>query len=331
MRLIDIAVFVAAATFSASALAQTRSGGTMAFLDVPQVTRLVGAGGLHATGCETSPSMVFHNPACVNDTSSGVIGLTVTPVADGIKYASTAYSHNIDRLGTLTAGLLYVGYGDFTRTDEEGEELGRFTANEGALYLSLSKQMAPWLTLGATFKPIFSKLADYTSFAMAMDFGANVVKADGRLSIGLTLSNAGAIVKRYSNDDTRKPLPTDLRIGLAYKAEHAPFRFLLTLKDLTEWDLTTSGRKNSFGDNLLRHTLIGLEFAPVRAFYLTFGYDHRRRKELTDDDAGGMAGFAWGAGLNVAKISVQYAHNRYHEAGSLNSITLSTNWRRWIR
>ena len=44
-----------------------------------------------------------------------------------------------------------------------------------------------------------------------------------------------------------------------------------------------------------------------------------------------MAGFAWGAGLNVAKISVQYAHNRYHEAGSLNSITLSTNWRRWIR
>lgn len=315
-----------------SVRAQTRSGATMNFLDVPQATRLVGMGGLHVSPGVSGASLVFHNPSAVADSIAGDISLGVTPVTEGIKYANVAYAHKVDRVGCFTVGLLYAGYGNFIRTDETGAELGQFTANEGALYLSYVRSLAPWLRLGATFKPIYSKMADYTAFALAMDMGATVSFADGRFNAAVTISNAGAVVKRYSDDDDSKPLPFDVKAGLSYKPLHAPFRILLTVKDLAQWDLSPMQDKSlNVGDNILRHVLVGLEFVPVKAFYFSMGYDHRRRRELTDSDAGGMAGFAWGAGLHVAKIDIQYAHCRYHVAGSLNSITLATNWRRWAK
>lgn len=310
---------------------QTRTGAAMEFLDVPQVTRLVGAGGMHATTGVSSPAMVFHNPASVADTVSGTISLSIAPVTESIKYASSAYTQDVASLGTFTAGIIYAGYGSFIRTDEQGAEMGNFTANEGALYLSMSKSLAPWLRLGATFKPIYSRMADYTSFALAMDFGADLTFAEGRLKTALAIRNTGAVVKKYTSDETSRPLPIDVKVGFAYKASHAPFRFILTLKDLTQWDLSTNGSSLNAGDNLMRHILIGLEFTPIKAFYFNMGYDHRRRRELTDSDAGGMAGFSWGAGLHIAKIDIQYSHSRYHAAGSLNSITLATNWRKWIK
>ncbi|MGN0028829.1 MAG: type IX secretion system protein PorQ [Marinilabiliaceae bacterium] len=312
-------------------LSQTRDGASMEFLDVPQVTRLAGSGGMHVAGGEACPAMVFHNPACVVDTASGIVGLTVSPVTEGIVYASTAYSYEIRGVGTLTAGLIYASYGEFDRTDAEGTDIGTFKAHESAVYLSFSRRMAPWLNLGATVKPSFGRMADNTSFALSMDLGANLTFAENRLQIGAVVRNAGAVVKKYTPDDTRRTLPTDVKMTLAYKAEHAPFRFLLTLKDLTDWDLSVSGTKINVGDNILRHTLVGLEFTPMKAFYFSVGYDQRKRRELTDSEAGGMAGISWGTGLSIAKISIQYAHNRYHEAGSLNSITISTNWRRWVK
>lgn len=286
---------------------------------------------MHVASGTGNSSLVFHNPSAVSDSTGGDISLSITPVTDGIKYASASYSHNEGGVGTFSVGLTYAGYGDFVRTDDTGAELGQFSANEGALYVAYTRTLAPWLRLGASFKPIFSKLADYTSFAMAMDMGATFLFAQGRLTASVVVRNAGGIVKRYSADSAAKPLPLDVKVGLCYKPEHAPFRLFLTMKDLTQWDLAPRRDKSlNAGDNILRHMLVGLEFAPVRAFYASVGYDHRRRREMVDTEAGGMAGISWGLGLHIAKIDIQYAHSRYHAAGSLNSITLATNWRRWV-
>ena len=66
MRLIDIAVFVAAATFSASALSQTRSGGTMAFLDVPQVTDLMYELGLNGISSDLADTHIITEDECTD-------------------------------------------------------------------------------------------------------------------------------------------------------------------------------------------------------------------------------------------------------------------------
>ncbi len=310
--------------------AQTRTAPTMSFLDIPQSTRLVGLGGLHTLSATTSSNLIFHNPSAITDTTAGEISLNITPLTQNIKYASAAYTHHVNQLGNFSIGLLYAGYGNFNKTDQNANNLGQFSANEAALYLSYARQLSPHLRLGATLKPIYSKMANQTAIALAIDMGATLSFANGRLNTALSINNAGALIKRHDNNNA--PLPFDIKTSISYKPQHAPFRILLTLKDITQWDLSPAHDKTlNPADNLLRHLLIGLEFIPVRAFYFSMGYDHRQRRELTNSDTGGMAGFAWGAGLNIAKINIQYAHARYHVAGSLNSITIATNWRRWAK
>lgn len=312
--------------------AQTRTAPTMAFLDIPQSTRLVGLGGLHTLSGTTSSNLIFHNPSAITDTTAGEISLNITPITNGIKYTSAAYTHHINQLGNFSIGLLCALYGNFNQTDQNANNIGQFSAHETAIYLSYARQLSPHLRLGATLKPIYSKMADQTAIAIAIDMGATLSLANGQLNTALSINNAGALIKPYTNNNNHAPLPFDIKTSISYKPQHAPFRILLTLKDITQWDLSPAHDKTlNPADNLLRHILIGLEFIPVRAFYFTIGYDHRQRRELTDTDTGGMAGFAWGAGLNIAKINIQYAHARYHAAGSLNSITIATNWRRWAK
>ncbi len=320
-----LAVMIAVGNIS---LAQRSQADVMQFLEVPQLSRLVASGGQHAVSPAKTAANIFHNPGFLTDSIGGSVDLGITPVGDGIKYASGAYAHEIEGIGMVAAGLVYAGYGDFVRTDERGEEMGEFTANEVALYLTYSRRMTPWLILGGTLKPMMSKMDDETAIGIAMDLGARGSFCDDRLLAGLTIKNAGGIIKKYSGDSNRGKIPFDVKASVCYKAENAPFRFLLTLKDLAHWDLRTGREKLNAGDNLMRHLIWGLEFTPVKAFYVAFGYDQRKRRELTSTQVGGMAGISWGVGLKISNIEVQYAHNRYHIAGSLNSITLSTNWRR---
>ncbi len=308
--------------------AQRKPADIMQFLDVPQLSRLVSTGGLHATSPVATAAGTFHNPAVVSDSISGSVDLGIAPVADGIKYISAATAHNVKGLGTFALGIQFAGYGDFVRTDEEGNELGSFGARETAFYLTYCRRMAPCLMLGATLKPMFSTMDNETAIGLALDIGADISGADGRLKAGLVFRNAGGIIKNYSGDESHSKIPFDIRTTVCYKAENAPFRILFTLKDLTKWDLRTSSKKLNGVDNFFRHTIWGLEFTPVKSFYFGLGYDQRRRRELRSSQTGGMAGISWGLGLKISNIEVQYAHNRYHVAGSLNSITLSTNWRR---
>ncbi len=328
----NIIVLVALVATEVCGKAQTVSGNAMEFLDVAQVTRMVGVGGMHVAPGVSSSAMTFQNPGAVADSVSGNLDLNISPITEGMMYASVAYTQKVEGVGCFSLGVLYAGYGDFVRTDEEGNELGDFSANEGAFYLTYSRNLGPIVRMGATVKPVISHLDDETAVALAMDMGAVASFKEGRLQAALVVRNAGGLIKKYSSDSRQDKLPVDVKVGVSYKPAHAPFRFLLTIKDLTHWDLSpTKANKISAGDNILRHTLWGLEFVPVKAFYVGVGYNQRQRKETTASEAGGMAGITWGAGLEIAKIRVQYAHSRYHIAGSMNSITLSTNMTRFFK
>ncbi|MCQ2203826.1 MAG: PorV/PorQ family protein [Bacteroidales bacterium] len=217
-------------------------------------------------------------------------------------------------------------------TDEYGVNMGTFNVQEAAIYLTYSRKMAPGLTMAATLKPIISKFAEYNSFGLAMDMGLTYRVMEDRLRAAIVLRNLGGQIKRYDGDEANEHLDTDMKIGVVYKPLHAPFRFTMTLKDLFHWDLSIDRKKKiDFGDNLLRHLIMGVEFVPTRNVFVAFGYNHRQHKENRDSAVGGAAGISWGLGVRVAKIDISYGMGKYHTAGAANSITLSTNINRFLK
>jgi len=317
---------------SVMAGAQSRSGNLYEFLDMPTTSRATALGGNHAVIGSEDPGFSFQNPAIIRDTLGGSIGLNATPMPAGIVYGSAIYVHNVEQLhGTVALGVQYINYGSFDWTDENGDELGTFNAQDVSVSLIYARTFSRNLSMAATLKPVFSRLHEYGSFGLAMDMGMMYKSDNDRFRVGLVLRNVGGQIKRYDADEHDEDLNTDMRIGIVYKPEHAPFRFNFTLKDIFHWDLSTDrSNRISFGDNLMRHMLIGIEFVPVKSFFVGFGYNQRVRKENRDSSTGGTAGFSWGCGFRVAKIDISYARAKYHLAGSSNSITLSTNINRFL-
>lgn len=315
---------------AAPAAAQKGGGRGLSFVDVPQVSRLVGSGGLHTVGGEPSPMMTFHNPAqTVDTTAESNLWIAVSPIGKGIVRASAAYSWRHRQLATFTAGLLWSGYGKFERYDANGINTGSFHANEFGVYLTMARRLAPWLTMGVTVKPLFGRYDDVATVGLALDYGALFSWRQGRLAAAFTLRNCGGTLKRPTEQSHRDPMPFSMAAAITYRPAKAPFRFFLTLRDLTQWKLATNQEhKLNFGDNLLRHILIGAELCPVKVFHANFGYDHRQRREATSSEAGGMAGFTWGVGVRLRRFAVDYSHLRYHVGGSLSSINVGIDLRK---
>lgn len=326
-----IKLIVAMLLASCCAMAQLRDGNAYAFLNLPASARTAALGGQHATLAIADASSHFNNPALVTDTFNNAIAATVAPIATGILASRASYARHIERIGTVAIGFNHIGYGTMDMYDYDGNEQGTFGAHETAVSLIYSRALSPRWQLAATLKPIFSSFANYSSVAVAMDMGANYVAKNKRFTFGAVLSNVGAQLTTYHTDASRERLDTDLRLGISYKPEHAPFRLTLTFKDLLRWNLSThKDRKLNFADNLMRHTIVGVELVPIRNFYLAFGYNQRIRRELRESDTGGLAGLSWGFGLRIARIDIAYGCAKYHQAGSDNVISISTDLRRFF-
>jgi hypothetical protein len=80
-----------------------------------------------------------------------------------------------------------------------------------------------------------------------------------------------------------------------------------------------------FGDNLMRHIVIGGEITPIKSLSFRIGYNYQRRQELKINDKVGMVGFSWGIGLKISKYELSFARSTYSLAGSPNYFTFTFN------
>lgn len=320
------ATFLGIATTS---VAQSNDETVYDFLRLPYNTRSIGLGGKHIVLSNDEPGMWTHNPALLRDTLHSYISFDAAPLTDGIWTAQASYTHKKENVGVFGIAFQHIGYGDIEATDQWGNFLGKQSANENTLILSYGKQLAPFLYAGASIKPVWSHLTSYNSFGLCMDFGLVYRSSNDNIVAGLAINNVGGQITSYDADGStnHQTLRPQVSMTCAYTPQHAPFHLLLTVKDFRKWDLTPEGEnKIDFADCLLRHCIIGVEFQPAKAFYVSAGYDQRKRRELRLSSVGGSAGLSWGIGIKIAKrFDIKYAMSRYHLAGTTNSIGISTN------
>ncbi len=144
--------------------------------------------------------------------------------------------------GTVAFNFTFMNLGEFTRTNANGTELGKFMSNEFAVGLTYGTIIAPDLGVGFQLKYIQSNLTPTsvqgqdagTGVSAAFDIGVLWKPQDlnlefigfdleDRLSLGLNLQNIGPKMTYIKESD---PLPSTLRLGFAFAAVKDEFNEL---------------------------------------------------------------------------------------------------------
>ncbi len=179
--------------------------------------------------------------------------------------------------GTVAFNFLFMNLGEFIRTAENGQQLGRFISNEFSIGLSYGTIIADDLGVGFQLRYIQSNLAPIntgqsgagTGISGGFDIGIlwkpqdlDIFgwKAEDFFSVGLNLQNVGPKVTYRSESD---PLPTTLRMGTAFHVLGDEYNDLTLAVDVAKLLV----KRDSLGSDPLPKSLVtgwensGAEFA----------------------------------------------------------------------
>lgn len=166
-------------------------------------------------------------------------------------YSSFTLGHYFEDLnGTLAINFIFMNLGEFTKTDYNGRETGKFISNEWTLGLAYGTKITEDLSIGFVLRYIYSNLAPKNSIEGTSDAGTGQSggfdlgllwkpsKLDlfgwdisDKLSLGFNLQNVGPKVTYRKEAD---PLPTNLRIGTAFEVYNDEFNNLKLACDLSK-------------------------------------------------------------------------------------------------
>ncbi len=331
---------------SVPGLAQKGGESTYSFLGLTNSARVAALGGEVVSLFDHDINLVFHNPGLLSSGMHNHLNLNYINYFAGVNYGYASYAYSLDGIGNFAAGMHYVNYGSFERTDELGQSQGTFRASEYALNLVYSRHfLDSALTAGVNLKPIFSSFEQYTSLGIALDLGVSYHHKATLTTFGLVVKNFGTQLKSYTG--SREKIPFEIQAGITQGLAHAPFRFNITFQHLERWDLTytvpaqeenivldNEPKKSGFdvfGDKLMRHMVFGVEFLIGKNFHLDLGYNYKRRQEMKVNVHPGMVGFSMGFGFRVSKFHFAFGRASYHLAGGTNHFSLTTNLSEFYR
>lgn len=226
-----------------------------------------------------------------------------------------------DMDGTLAFNFVFMNLGEFTRTSEGGVVLGKFISNEFSLGLSYGTKIADEHGVGIQLRYIQSNLTPTsatqkeagTGRSFAFDIGwlwkpQNIGWGiEDNLSLGVNLQNVGPKITYINESD---PLPTNLRMGAAYKLVEDEFNSLKLAVDvsklLVKRDSTSSDPLPlsfvSAWDNPGVELAMGIEYWYEKVFALRAGY-------FTEPSRlGNRKYWNFGAGVNYDMFHLDFSY-----------------------
>lgn len=292
---------------------------------LPASSHVAALGGTNISLVEDDPASGAANPALYANVADLSLNLGFMTYASGSSLMSAHFTKAFGERHTMAANVQYMDYGSFDETDEAGTQLGTFRAKDIVIGAGYSYLLSDRWTGGASFKVVYSGLADYSSVALAVDLGLNYYDEETDLSVSGVLQNVGTQVKSY-DDGLRTHLPFTVALGLSKGMAHLPVRFHLTMTDITRWKSSYyvlpeekengEDKKVGFSRKLLNHFVVGVDVLPTDNLYLSLGYNFRRASELKAAGSSSLAGFAAGGGIYVKRLRFGASYARYHRAGN---------------
>lgn len=311
-------------------LAQLGGKATYQFLNLMSSPRQAALGGKIITNIDYDVTQALYNPATINADMDNQLALNYASHLGDISYGTAAYAYTVDRrTQTFHVGVTFVNYGNFEGYDENGNNTGAFTGNETAISFGYALQLGfSDFYAGANIKLISSKLEQYSSLGGALDLGLIYIDEYLDFNAALVVRNIGTQFTTYAG--LNEPLPLEIDIGLSQKLENVPMRWHLTFENLQQWSISAPNpsrvttdlngnqteEKVAFINQLMRHTLIGMELFPERGFNIRMGYSFRRAEELRILEQRNFSGLSFGIGLKFNTLRFSYTHARYASAAN---------------
>jgi hypothetical protein len=259
------------------------------------------------------PNVMFYNPAALATLTTRRMSFGFFKHILDINSAHAIFGSDILGYGHVGIGINYINYGEFKQTGEEGQDLGVFGANEIAVQASYAGVLQAGLYYGAGAKFIYSGIANEKSTGAAVDLGLYYTAIPGRLNLGVSLLNLGTQLDPYLA--TREKLPLDLKIGASLSPEHLPAVIMLNFHRLSD-------SKDTFGQ-YVKDFSVGVEFTATPNVQLRAGFNNERRRELKLGTSAGLAGFSFGAGINVDLYKFDYAYTSLGKIGAWHRVNLT--------
>ncbi len=312
----------------------------------PHVTAL---GGISVANPADDISLALQNPAMMRPGMHNELELNYNDYYAGIEIMNLQYGYHVPKLNTsFFLGIQYLNYGTMDQTDPISNVIGTFHAVDYAITLGASRSYLEHWRYGADIKWANSRLGEYAASAAVIDIGVNYYDTSSLFDFGISAKNMGVMAKKYTESIPTEPVPFDLQLGVSKKFKHLPLRLIATLHHLYEWDVryanpedlkgtnalgtsdTASDKGAHFSDKLFRHFIFGAEITFGKRVVFSISYNDLRRQELKLPTQTGLAGFAFGLGVNLNKFQVHWGRSYYHIAGPYDELGLTMSLNKLI-
>ena len=309
------------------------------FLNTEISSRSLAMGGDLISIYDNDILLAQKTPSILNADMNNELGFSFVDYFSDISLVSFNYAKNFKKIGCLSLGFISADYGDFTSTNEVGEQDLSFSASDQIINFGFARKINQKINLGFNFNFLNSYYERYKSSSITSNISTTYYSSENNFNSTLLFKNIGRQLKGYTS--LTEKIPFEIQFGISKKLEHLPFRYSIVLNNLNKFDISNDYSLNSFTNNesgeielvdesfaktILRHIIISGELNLFNDnLCLRGGFNFQRRFNMTIDSYGGLVGFSFGVGMKVSKINLSYSRSSYHLSGQLNSFSFSTN------
>ena len=291
---------------------------------------VIGLGGYSGAYKETQSAMYLYNPALLDTLSKGKLAMGYTRYIGKTNATELAYSFGQKGKFVWGMGFKYLGYGKNETYDANGNNIGTWSAADFSFKGVASYQIDSSLQMGASLQQAVVQMPQNSLTGTFIDVGFYYKEPQSSWSASLLFKGMGVVY----GDDQKSPF--DIQLGLTKKPKNAPFRFLLTLYGLQQWDVlpeeekklsqttdpitgeTITERRWIWGDNAMRHVHTAMEwqFGQLRLYT---GFNYERRKTLQIESAPGLVGMSMGLGFTTKRWEFNYSWSNFNPSNVVHS------------
>ena len=299
------------AAFSSSAwagLGNENAGTTVFnFLKIESAARPTAMGGAF-TGLADDASALYYNPAgtATLDGRQFILGYNNSII--DIQSGFIGYIHPVGAERKFLVYLNYLNYGDFIRTDANGEVDGTFSGSDILFAAGYAMKVKEDLQAGGTAKLIYEKIETYSAIGFAADLGLKWKLERSKTEIGLMIQNLGLQASTFVDGGDKESLPLTIRGGFSSHLRGLPLLFAADLIYPTDNDL---------------YFAFGTELLSIKPLYIRLGWSSLGSNYKTDSDKDDLAGFAAGFGFDYNRMQLSYTITPQAELGTSHRVTLT--------